>query len=120
MRKHEAIVHMAWGSSLYTQRTGSIELNGFYLVESITGIRDQGQLTVEQAGTVVGYSAYRNFRIEMTPIISGVKGTSMGGFTFQGQAALNDMGGNTTDVMPWGATIVFQGKPTGSGVFNIF
>lgn len=56
----------------------------------------------------------------MTPLISGVKGTSMGGFKFQGQAALGDFGGNTTDVNPWGATILFNGKPTGSGVMAIF
>lgn len=105
---------------MYTQRTGTLELNGFMLVESITGIRDQGQLTIERAATKVGYDAYRNFRIEMTPLISGVKGTSMGGFKFQGQAALEDNGGNVTDVLPWNCNILFNGRPTGSGVYNIF
>ena len=110
----------AWGSSMYTQRTGSMSLEGFVLVDSVTGVKDQGQLTIERAATKVGYDAYRNFRVEMTPLVSGVKGTTIGGFKFQGQAALNDMGGSTTEVMPWGCELVFEGRPTGSGVFNIF
>jgi len=110
----------AWGSSMYTQRNGSMSLEGFYLVDSVTGQRDSGQLACETAATKVGYDAYRLIRVEMTPLTSGVKSTSIGGFYATGQFALGDMGGSSTDVEPWAVDIVFDGKPTGSGVFNIF
>lgn len=105
----------AWGSAIYTQRTGSLSLEGFYLVDSITGTRDPGQLKVEQAATKVGYDAYRMFRVRAFTA-SG----EIGNFTFTGQAALGDQGGSVTDVMPWAADLLFEGRPTGSGIFNIF
>ena len=105
----------AWGSAMYTQRTGSMSLEGFYLVNGITGARDPGQLLVEQAATKVGYDAYRRFRVRAVTA-SG----EIGNFYFTGQAALGDQGGSTTDVMPWAADLIFEGRPTGSGIFNIF
>lgn len=110
----------AWGSAMYTQRTGSVSLEGFFLVDSVTGGRDTGQSKVEQAATKVGYEAYRTFNIVAQPMVSGVRGPSIGGFLFTGQAGLGDMGGSTTDVEPWAADLIFEGKPTGSGIFNIF
>lgn len=110
----------AWGSSMYTQRTGSMSLEGFYLVDSVTGLRDGGQLAMEQAATKVGYDAYRLIRVEMTPLVSGVKAASLGGFYATAQFAMGDIGGSSTDVEPWAMDVVFDGKPTGSGVFNIF
>jgi len=105
----------AWGSTFYTQRTGSLSLEGFYLINTITGARDPGQLAVEVAATKVGFDAQRTFRVRAVTA-SG----EIGNFFFSGQAALGDMGGSTTDVMPWGADLIFDGRPTGSGSFNIF
>lgn len=110
----------AWGSSMYTQRTGSTTLEGFYLVDSVTKARDQGQLLVERAATKVGYDAYRDFQIICSPLVSGARGPYIGSLAFTGQAAMSDMGGNTTDIMPWGVDLVWDGAPTGSGIFDIF
>lgn len=106
---------------MYTQRTGMVSLEGFFLVDSITGIRDTGQSMVEKAATKVGYEAYRRFKIEAVPPSGGVAGTPIGNMTFTGQASISDIaGGGTTDVSPWGAELPFEGKPVGSGIFDIF
>lgn len=110
----------AWGSNTNTQKTGTVSLEGFFLVDSVTGTRDQGQLKVDQAGMVVGFDAYRNFHVLAQPLISGVRGPSIGGFTFLGQASPGDRGGSVTDVDPWSAELALEGKPTGSGIFNVF
>lgn len=73
----------------------------------------------ERAATKVGYEAYRDFRIRAIPTSSGVPLTPIGQLTFTGQVALSDLGGATTDVMPWGVEILMDGRPTGSGIFNI-
>ena len=101
---------------MYTQRTGSMSLEGFYLVDALTGTRDPGQLKVEQSATQVGYAAYKDFRVRAYTASGG----EIGNFVFAGQAALGDMGGSTTDVMLWAADLIFEGAPTGSGIFNIF
>lgn len=106
----------AWGSAMYTQRTGSMSLEGFFLVDSITGTRDPGQLQVEIAAHKVGYEAYRDFRVRAYTVSGG----EIGNFVFVGQAAMGDKGGSVTDVMPWTADLIFEGAPTGSGIFNIF
>lgn len=90
----------AWGSSMYTQRTGSVTLEGFLLVDAANGQKDPGQLAVEKAATKVGYEAYRTFRIRCVPASGGVQGTPIGSLIFTGQAALSDMGGSSTDVEP--------------------
>jgi hypothetical protein len=108
----------AWGSNLYTQRTGTVTLEGFYLVDAANGARDQGQLLCERAATKVGYEAYRDFRIRAVPTVSGVPSTPIGTLTFVGQVALSDLGGGTTDIMPWGVEIVMDGRPTGTGIFD--
>jgi hypothetical protein len=101
-----------WGSSMYTQRTGSISLEGFTLVDSVTGGKDSGQAAVENCATRLGYDAYRRFKVTQTTA-SG----EIGHFTFLGQANLADRGGGTTDVDPWGCELLFEGKPTASGTF---
>lgn len=93
-----------------------MELTGFYLVDALTGARDPGQLKVEQAATKVGYEAYRDFRVRALTASGG----EIGNFVFLGQAALGDMGGSVTDVMPWSANLIFEGAPVGSGIFNIY
>ena len=110
----------ACGSAMYTQRTGGVSLEGFYLVDSVTGTRDTGQNKLEVAATKVGYEAYRDFNVIAQPLVSGVRGTNLGGFMFTGQVALGDQGGSTTDVEPFSVDLIFEGKPTGSGVMNIF
>lgn len=109
----------AWGSSLYTQRTGSMSLEGFKLLDAVTGVRDQGQLACEKASTKVGYEAYRDFRIRCVPTSGGVPTTPIGQLTFTGQAAMGDLGGSSTDVEPWQMEIMMEGQPVGSGIFNI-
>jgi hypothetical protein len=101
-----------WSSAMYTQRSGSITLEGFVLVDSITGAKDAGQAAVENCATRLGYDAYRTFKVAQVTA-SG----EIGHFTFLGQANLSDQGGGTTDVLAWGCELLFEGKPTASGTF---
>lgn len=109
-----------WGSSMYTQHTASLSLEGFFLVDSLTGDRDQGQLLAERAATKVGYDAYRDIKIEAVPTISGVQSTAIGSIIVTGTIALGDMGGAVTDVDPWNVEVAVDGKPTGSGIYDVF
>lgn len=110
----------AWGSAMYTQRTASMTLEGFYLVDGVTGARDGGQLLAEQAATKVGYEAYRDWRVNAQPLVSGTRGPIIGQMIFTGQAGLSEFGGSTTDVQPWGIDLIFEGAPSGAGIFDIF
>jgi hypothetical protein len=110
----------AYASAMFTQRGGSFELTGFYLLDSVTGQRDQGQYKVERAATKVGYEAYRDFRVQARPMVSGVRGASIGEIMVTCQYGMTDFGGSTTDVEPWGTNVLWEGIPTGSGIFNIF
>lgn len=107
---------MAWGSSIYTQHTGSLDLSGFYLVDAVTGARDSGQLAFERAATQVGFGALRYFRVRAYTASGG----EIGNFRFAGYPSIESFGGSTTDVQPWGGSVMFDGAPTGSGTFNIF
>jgi hypothetical protein len=109
-----------WGSSMYTQHTAALSLEGFYLVDPNTGTRDQGQYQTEIASTKVGYDAYRDFKIEAWPTISGSQSASIGSIIITGTAALGDSGGAVTDVEPWNVEVAVDGKPTGSGIYDIF
>lgn len=104
----------AWGSGMYTQRTGSMSLEGFFLVDSSTGTRDPGQSTVDSQGVKVGYAGYSDFRVRAIPSGYG----EIGNFRFTGQVAIGDRGGSTTDVDPWSCEILWEGAPVGSGVFS--
>ena len=64
----------------------------------------------------VGFGAYRDFKV----IATTASGGEIGNFTFRGTASVENFGGNVTDVMPWGGAVTFDGKPTGSGIYNIF
>ena len=101
-----------WGSSMYTQHQGSITLEGFELVDSITGVKDGGQAEVEKGYTKLGYLAYKRFRVAQTSAAGEI-----GHFTFLGQASAQEKGGGTTDVQAWGTEIMFEGAPLGSGTF---
>ena len=102
-----------WGSNMYTQRTGSITLEGFMLIDSVTGEKDPGQALVENSATKLGYDAYKKFRVRQVTA-SG----EIGNFVFLGQANLQDRGGGATDVEPWGVELLFEGAPiTASGKF---
>lgn len=87
----------AWGSNTNTQKTGTVSLEGFFLTDT-AGVRDQGQLKVDQAGMIVGFDAYRNFNVVARPTVSGNRGPNIGGFTFLGQVSPGDRGGSVTDV----------------------
>lgn len=109
----------AWGSNTNTQKTGGISLEGFFLTD-LAGVRDQGQLLADRAGMVVGFEAYRNFMVVARPTVSGVRGPNLGGFTSLGQFSPGDRGGGVTDLDPWSTEFAFEGKPVGSGIFDIF
>lgn len=98
---------------MYTQRTASMSLEGFYLVNSSTGVRDPGQAACDAAATKAGYGAYRDIRVRCIP--SGY--AEIGNFVALCQMAMQDLGGSTTDVLSWGMDILFEGKPVGSGTF---
>lgn len=109
-----------WGASMYTQHTASLSLEGFKLVDAVSGARDQGQFMVEKAATKVGYDAYMDIKIAAVPTISGIQSTEIGSIIVTGSVALGDMGGAVTDVEPWNIEVGVLGKPVGSGIYNIF
>ncbi len=109
-----------WGSSIYTQHTASLTLEGFKLLDPVNGARDQGQLTVERASTKIGYDAYLDLKIAFVPTLSGVQTTEMGSIIVTGSVAMGDMGGAVTDVEPWNIEVGILGKPLGSCIYNIF
>lgn len=94
----------AWGSNLFTQRTGSLSLEGFYLVDALTGARDSGQLAFEIASMQVGFGAYRDFKV----IATTASGGEIGNFTFRGTPSVESFGGSVTDVQPWGKLLPLQ------------
>lgn len=106
----------SWGSQMYTQRTGSVSLEGFRLLDAVTGTRDQGQLAIERASMKTGYDAYQTYQV----VAITASGVNLGGFQFTGQPAITDLGGGVTDVDPFQAELVFEGRPTGSGIYNLF
>lgn len=105
----------AWGSSMHTQRTATLTLTGFMLVDAGTGARDAGQYEWERAASQVGYAAYRDFKVEAVTA-SGV----IGYIIVTGTPTMADLGGTTTAVQGWGGEVAVEGMPTGSGMYNIF
>jgi hypothetical protein len=101
----------AWGASISTQRTGSLDLTGFYAVDPLTGTRDPGQLSFERASMQVGFAAQRYWRVRAFTTSGG----EIGNFVFTGTPSVKDYGGKTTDVMPFGGSVTFIGAPVGSG-----
>jgi hypothetical protein len=105
-----------WGSNIATMRTASLSLEGFYLVDALTGARDTGQYKWEVAAMQVGYSATRSFRIEAYTVSGGL----IGSIEVTGTPSVESFGGSTTDVLPWGGSVAVLGQPAGSGVYGIF
>lgn len=106
----------AWGSSIHTQRTGTLTLEGFYLVDASDGTRDPGQAAFETAAMQVGFDATRYFKVTFETTSGGEQGH----FTVTGTPSISEYGGSVTDVEPFGGEVAVDGAPTGSGVYDIF
>lgn len=106
-----------WKNTMYTQRGGSVSIEGFILVDSSNNARDTGQNTIDIYAARVGYDAYLDFKIAAQKTVSGVLGAEIGSIIFTGSPAPKDIGGTTTDVAPWGVDIGMDGYPVGSGMY---
>jgi hypothetical protein len=105
-----------WTGSIVTSRSGSINLEGFYLVDASSGLRDYGQFICDSSASQLGYHSLRGFKIEVYDDSSNSIGSIIGSGVF----SIATRGGSTTTVMQWNSKIDFKGIPVGSGIYNIF
>ena len=93
-----------WDDFTIASRVQNITLEGFFMEDQVTKVRDAGQDRLEILGRGIGTACEAGFRI-YTPgrtMISGrVAVLSAGG-----------PGGGVRDVASWSASLRFKGKPT--------
>lgn len=104
-----------WSSAIITSRAGAITLEGFYLVDAVTGTRDQGQLACETAAKSLGFHALRGFKLE-----AYTNNTVIGSIQTSGIISFAGVTAGAQSVLPWNTSVEFLGIPIGSGIYNIF
>lgn len=97
-----------WGSTMPGIRTASVEVEGFRLADSVTGVRDAGQKAVEGAARSNGFASRRDFRIVW-------KDDDTQFIAFSGYAKNGEFGGGLNEAAPWSASILVDGAPTFTG-----
>lgn len=105
-----------WTSSITTSRSGVVALDGFYLVDSVTGQTDLGQSICDSLTNSLGYNSLRGFKIEAYDENLNTIGYILASGVF---SRLN-RNGAVSNAMRWGVTVNFKGIPIGSGIYNIF
>src|SRR4051794_38566780 len=107
-----------WNSSFAVSKAGTLKVEGWYLVDETTGARNSGQLLAEVASNVLGPAGFRYMRVRARDTADT---TDIGSITIQASLKLSKaLGGGQDDVQGWGVEAMAQGKPTGSGIYNVF
>lgn len=107
-----------WGSSLPVSHTATLTLEGFRLIDSATGARDSGQEECEVATSLLGTGAFRFLRVAARDSLDTM---DIGHIIVQASLKPSgDLGGGVDDVVPWGIEAAVQGKPIGSGCYDMF
>lgn len=101
-----------WGATMPGIRSASIELEGFRLADLTTGSRDPGQKQVERAARQKGFNGRRLYQL----YIRSDEASSF--IQFNGYAKNGEFGGGLNTADPWNASILMDGIPTISGLFN--
>ncbi len=92
-----------FSENLTTERSFSIEAEGFRLVDPETGDVDPGQKIVDDYAETVGYASIADVRVNL-----------IGGSTLEMRCSIEpgNQGGGVNDAASWGATFNSFGKPS--------
>lgn len=93
-----------WAEHVVAQRGKSVGLEGFFLTDPATGVRDAGQARCEALADLVDEAAEADFRFYHVASGKGVQGKVT--------VDVTGPGGGTSDNTEWGVDFVFNGKPT--------
>ena len=85
---------------MVTSRSQEISAEGYYLVDTINGTRDEGQKLVEALAELTGASSLGTFRLTNPAGKARV---------FQASANIGDIGGGNDDATSWGVTLTVSG-----------
>lgn len=90
-------------SHIVASRGNSLTAEGFQMIDTATGEKDEGQNLIEQLADKIGYESLGEFRL-----------TDPGGNLkeFMASANLSDQGGGVNDPSTWGAELTVSGAIT--------
>lgn len=114
MRSNKAA---GWTSSFVITRGMTIGLEGHRLIDETNGNKDSGQQEAEEAAHGFGPSAFRFIRVEA---VNTARTQAIGNITAECSWSLGERGGSMEDLDPFNIEAMVQGRPTGSGVYDIY
>ena len=106
-----------WTSSFVVSRGTTLGFEGQYLVDEATGARDSGQLLCEQGSKGFGPTAFKYLKVEA---VNTARTTPIGSIIVLGSLSQGETGGGMEDIQAFSIEAMVQGKPIGSGIYNIF
>lgn len=107
-----------WNSSIAVSKGATLSLNGWYLIDEATGVRDTGQSTAETAAHKLGQLGFRGMRVRARDTADTI---NLGSITVQASLKMSEnYGGSTDDVQKFAVECMVQGRPVGSGCYNVF
>jgi hypothetical protein len=106
-----------WTSSFVVTRGATLGIEGQYLIDEVNGTKDAGQLIAETAAHDFGPSGFRWVRVQA---LNTARDTAIGSIIVQASIKMGEGGGGMEDINPFSLECLVQGKPVGSGIYNIF
>ncbi len=107
-----------WNSSFAVSKGASLKLEGHYLVDELVGTRDSGQSMCEAAGHKFGPRGFRWLRVQA---YDTDRVTEIGSIFVQASLKMGGgYGGGQDDVQKFAIDSTVQGRPVGSGCYNVF
>lgn len=106
-----------WTSSFVVTRGATLGIEGQYLVDEATGTRDAGQLIADNGAHSFGPAGFKRFKVEA---LDTERTTAIGHIIVTGSIKLGESGGGMEDIQPFSLEVMVQGRPTGSGIYNVF
>lgn len=106
-----------WGSSFTVTRKATLGIEGQYLLDEATGVKNEGQRLCEVAAHTFGPDGFRWLKVAA---LNTARTLEIGSIITQGSINQQEGGGGMEDIAPFSIESMVQGKPTGSGCYNIF
>ena len=106
-----------WGSDFTVTRKATLGIEGQYLLDETTGTKDEGQRLAEVAAHTFGPDGFRWLKVAG---LNTARTTEIGSIIVQCSINQQEGGGGMEDIQPFSIEGMVQGKPVGSGSYNIF
>lgn len=92
-----------WATHRVASRSRSLEIEGYYIEDPVTGARDPGQAALIDLGDQMGYQSIDDFRV-----------TTLGGNTLEFRASVDVEwgGGGVNDNATFNVKLQIDGQPT--------